>query len=71
MCFNLHQVDHQSGCPQQLSKLERLAMDVFKSLDCSLYIYASEEKFAKLKPAALKLGMCYLYQQSIFVIIFI
>lgn len=50
------QADQHAGSPQQLSKLERLAMDVFKSLDSSLYIYASDEKFAKLKPAALKIG---------------
>ncbi|XP_066149479.1 E3 ubiquitin-protein ligase UBR4 isoform X2 [Euwallacea fornicatus] len=50
------EVDHQPGSSQQLTKLERLAMDVFKSLDSSLYIYTSEEKFAKLKPAALKIA---------------
>ncbi|KAL1517166.1 hypothetical protein ABEB36_000965 [Hypothenemus hampei] len=52
-----NETDSQStGLPQQLTKLERLAIDVFRSLDSSLYNYASEEKFAKLKPAALKIA---------------
>ncbi|XP_060527250.1 E3 ubiquitin-protein ligase UBR4 [Cylas formicarius] len=50
------EIDQQPGSPQQLTKLERLTMDVFKSLDSALYLYACEERFSKLKPTALKLA---------------
>lgn len=62
-----NEVDNQSGSPQQLSKLERLAMDVFKSLDSSMYVYASEEKFAKLKSPSLKIGKWYDEKLLIFI----
>ncbi|KAF7280363.1 hypothetical protein GWI33_006135 [Rhynchophorus ferrugineus] len=48
--------DQQSGSTHSLSKLERLAMDIFKSLDASLYIYSSEERFTKLKAPALQIA---------------